>query len=53
MSYVFIHGSGEENFKEFKEDFIDKSSELKDIQKLKSLHALSYIIKYGGVIEPA
>ncbi|MCU6396756.1 hypothetical protein KW820_22775 [Enterobacter quasiroggenkampii] len=53
MNYVFIHGSGEENFKEFKKDFIDKSSELEDIQKLKRLHALNYIIKYGGVIEPA
>lgn len=45
-SYIFISGSDKINFKEMKEEFIEKGFELDDLMKLKRFHSLNYI-KYG------
>lgn len=47
-SYIFISGADKQNFKEMKEEFVEKGFELEDMQKLKRYHSLNYIKYEGG-----
>lgn len=42
-SYIFIAGADKLNYKEMKEEFVEKGFELDDMMKLKRYHSLNYI----------